>query len=345
MTTYGTTTRSNRTWTWAAIAFAFVFFITLPLWLRLGGREEYYLHSLANIFTHGMVALGLRLLWRTGLVSFGTAGFIAIGGYIAGYLSRDIGISFWFSLPLGGLAAAAFATVLGIPILRLKSSYFFLISWATGEIIRLSFLYLFKPVFGGWQGFRKIPLPDAIDLFGIVTIDFSQKAHWYYLAFFLLCLTVIIMTRIDYSWIGKTIGALSDAPDLCESLGVATMYYRVFAFATACFFAGVAGAVYGSFNTFLHPESFTIIQSIETVSFVIIGGAATVWGPILGAFVVKGIALGVRGFGAYEVIFSGLMMILVMIFIPEGLTGLPRRIRRYFSRRKVTKDTVIGHGD
>ena len=80
----------------------------------------------------------------------------------------------------------------------------------------------------------KIPLPDAIDLFGIVTIDFSQKAHWYYLAFFLLCLTVIIMTRIDYSWIGKTIGALSDAPDLCESLGVATMYYRVFAFATAC---------------------------------------------------------------------------------------------------------------
>ena len=109
-----------------------------------------------------MVAIGLRLLWRTGLVSFGTAGFIAIGGYAAGLLSRDIGISFWLSLPLAGIAAAVFAILVGIPTLRLKSSYFFLISWATGEIIRLSFLYLFIPFFGGWQGFRKIPLPDAI---------------------------------------------------------------------------------------------------------------------------------------------------------------------------------------
>ena len=129
------------------------------------------------------------------------------------------------------------------------------------------------------------------------------------------------MTRIDRSRIGTAIVALYDAPDLCEAVGVPTMYYRVFAFAMACFFAGVAGAVYGSFNPFLHPESFTIIQSIETVSFVIIGGAASVWGPILGVFVVKGIAMGVRGLGAYEIIISGLMMIFVMLVIPEGLVG------------------------
>ena len=331
MTTYGIEPVTNTSWKWGVTGVVFVFFMTLPLWFK----EEYYLHALVNIFIHSMVAIGLRLLWRTGLVSFGTAGFIAIGGYAAGLLSRDMGVNFWISLPLGGCAAAIFATLIGIPTLRLKSSYFFLISWATGEIIRLSFLYLFIPVFGGWQGFRKIPLPDAIAIPGFPEIDFSQKVHWYYLAFFLLCMAVVIMTRIDYSRIGTTIGALFDAPDLCEAVGVPTMAYRVFAFATACFFAGVAGAVYGSFNTFLHPESFTIIQSIETVSYVIIGGAASIWGPILGVFVVKGIAMLVRGLGAYEIILSGLLMILVMLFIPEGLSGLPRRIRRFLTRRRV----------
>jgi branched-chain amino acid transport system permease protein len=123
------------------------------------------------------------------------------------------------------------------------------------------------------------------------------------------------------------------------------MQYRVFAFAAACFFAGVSGAVYGSFNTFLHPESFTIIQSIETVSFVIIGGSLTVWGPILGVFVVKGIAMAVRGLGAYEIIVAGMMMIMVMIFIPEGLSGLPRRIRRFLNRRKVAKQMELSSGD
>jgi len=339
MTNYDTDTATNSAWRrYLAIAF-FVFFLTLPIWFK----EEYYLHALVNIFTHSMVAVGLRLLWRTGLVSFGTAGFIAIGGYVAGLLSRDIGISFWLSLPLAGLAAAGFAILIGIPTLRLKSSYFFLISWATGEVIRLSFLYLFIPVFGGWQGFRKIPLPEGIVIPGILVVDFSQKVHWYYLAFFLLCVTILIMTRIDYSRIGTTIGALFDAPDLCESVGVPTMAYRVFAFSAACFFAGVAGAIYGSFNTFLHPESFTIIQSIETVSYVIIGGASSVWGPILGVFTVKGIAMGVRGFGAYELIFSGMMMIFVIIFIPEGLSGLPRRIRQYLNRRKVREQMEQDH--
>ena len=169
--------------------------------------------------------------------------------------------------------------------------------------------------------------------------------HWYYLAFFLLCIAIVIMTRIDRSRIGMAIVALYDAPDLCEAVGVPTMYYRVFAFAMACFFAGVAGAVYGSFNTFLHPESLTIIQSIETVSFVIIGGAASVSGPILGVFVVKGIAMTVRGLGAYEIIISGLMMIFVMLVIPEGLSGLPRRVKRYLTRHEVAEQMALSRGD
>tara|TARA_Y100000588_G_scaffold348378_1_gene397891 strand:+ start:2310 stop:3335 length:1026 start_codon:yes stop_codon:yes gene_type:complete len=341
MTSQDIPSSSKINWKWSIGALIFLFLVTLPIWFK----EHYYLHAMTNMFLHGMVALGLRLLWRTGLVSFGTAGFIAIGGYAAGLLSRDMGISFWLSLPVGGLAAATIAILIGIPTLRLKSSYFFLISWATGEVIRLSFLYLFIPVFGGWQGFRKIPVPDAINIPGLWNIDFSSKAHWYYLAFFLLCVTVIIMTRIDFSRIGKTVVALYDAPDLCESVGVATMYYRVFAFATACFFAGVAGAVYGSFNTFLHPESFTIIQSIETVSFVIIGGSLTVWGPLVGVAVVKGIAMAVRGLGAYELIVAGMMMIFVMIFIPEGISGLPRRFKRFLNRRKVEQQMELSGGD
>ena len=338
---FGSQDRSNAMWKWIVSGVIFAFFLTLPIWFK----QEYYLHVLVNVFLHSMVALGLRLLWRTGLVSFGTAGFIAIGGYAAGLLSRDLGFDFWLSLLLGGFAAAFFSILIGIPTLRLKSSYFFLISWATGEIIRLSFLYLFIPFFGGWQGFRKIPTPAPIDIPGIGLIDFSQKAHWYYLAFFLLCLTVVILIRIDRSRIGTTIEALRDAPDLCESVGVPTMYYRVFAFAIACFFAGVAGAVYGSFNTFLHPESFTIVQSIETVSYIVIGGAVPVWGPILGVFVVKGITLVVRGLGEYEIIISGVMMILVMIFIPEGLSGLPRRLKRYLTKRRVGEQMELSRGD
>ena len=90
MTVYRTQVAANQTWQWVLVGVAFAFFLTLPVWFK----EIYYLHALVNFFLHSMVALGLRMLWRTGLVSFGTAGFMAIGGYMAGLLSKDMGVSF-----------------------------------------------------------------------------------------------------------------------------------------------------------------------------------------------------------------------------------------------------------
>ena len=258
---------------------------------------------------------------------------MAIGAYTTAILVKDLGISFWLALPLGGITAAVIAMLIGIPTLKLKASYFFLVTFAMGEVIRLTFSYIWTPVFGGPSGISKIPPPDPISIPGLFTLEFVTRGSIYYLVLCTLLIAVLVMYRIDKSRIGAAILAVRDAEDLAEAVGIAAMRYKVFAFSTACFFAGIAGGIYAHYLSQVSPVSFTILQSVDFLAFVVVGGSATVLGPVLGTVLLRTIGAAVRGVGAYEVIFSGVLMILVIMFMPEGMLGVPRAVSSFIRRR------------
>jgi len=328
--------RKNRQSTFGYLA-VIVFLLLIPLWLK----HQYYLHVLVIMFMFSIPALGLRLIWRTGHVSFAQAGFMAIGGYTSSILAKFLGFNSWLALILGGILTAIIAVAIGIPTLRLKSSYFFLVTYAMGEVIRLTFLYLWTPVFGGAIGITGVPRPDPIAIPGIFRLAFLTKGSFYYLVLFFLFVTVLVMHRIDKSRIGATLQAIRDAEDLAKAVGIPTMRHRVFAFATACFFAGIAGGFYAQYHSQVSPLSFTNIVSMEIFAFVVVGGGGHVLGPILGTIMLKGIGEGVRGVGPYEIIVSGILMMLVMIFMPEGMLGVPKAIAALFRKRIKTPESSL----
>jgi branched-chain amino acid transport system permease protein len=309
-----------------------IFLMLIPFWVK----HQYYLHVAIIMFLFSIPAIGLRLIWRTGHVSFAQAGFMAIGGYTSAILTKFVGVNFWLAWLIGGILAAMIAIAIGIPTLKLQSSYFFLVTTAMGEVTRLSFLYLWTPVFGGAIGITGVPHPNPIVIPGLLRVEFVTKTSFYYLLLVVLIITVVVMRRIDKSRIGATLQAIRDAEDLAKAVGMPTMRYRVFAFATACFFAGIAGGIYAHYNLQVSPLSFTNLVSMEIFAFVVVGGSSHVLGPVLGTILLKGIGEIVRGAEQYEIIFSGTLMMLVMIFMPAGLLGVPKAISTFIKKRSGT---------
>ena len=140
-------------------------------------QNDYFLHVLIAVFYHIVYASTYRFILRTGQFHFGAHAFIGIGAYASVLLVMRMGFSFWLAMPAAGLIAAGFAILIGYPTLRLKGVYFAIITWGFGATLR--FVYMrFKEPFGGALGIFAIPGPDSVSIFGIATIDFSQKTHF-----------------------------------------------------------------------------------------------------------------------------------------------------------------------
>ena len=304
--------------------------------------NQYHLHVVIVTLLFSIVSLGMWLIFRTGQVSFAQAGFLAIGAYTTACLTKYLGVSFWLALPVSGATAAAFAIAVGIPTLRLRGSYFFLVTFAMGEAIRLTLNYVWVPVLGGPNGISRIPGPDPFVIPGLFTLEFgtsySGKTSYYYLVLFAFIISFLIMRRIDKTRIGRTIVGLQDAEDLSEAIGVRTLSYRVFAFAAACFFTGIAGGIYAGYLSSIGPASFTMLQSLEFFIYIIVGGAVSVWGAVIGTFFIEFLGEAVRGWGELEIVLSGFFTIMVVLFFPSGLVGLPKTIKRFIDRRRGIVD-------
>ena len=160
------------------------------------------------------------------------------------------------------------------------------------------------------------------------------NTSYYYLVLAFFAVTMLIMRQVDRTRVGKTIVGVRDAEDLSEAIGVPTMAYRVFAFAFAAFFTGMAGGIYAAYHTFIDPVTFLIVHSIEYLSFLIVGGPGSVWGPLLGTAVVETIAELGRGYGLGEFVISGLLMMVIVLFFPVGLVGVPQALKRFIDRRR-----------
>lgn len=302
----------------AYIAFL-VILVLLPIFLK----SPYELHLLIMIMTVGIAALGFRLVYNTGKVSMAQGSFVAIGAYTSALLVTRLGLSFWLALPLAGLVTAILGGLIGYPALRLRGSYFVILTFGLAEAIELALLNGGKFT-GGVMGITKIPSP-VIALPGLAPIEFISKVPYYYLALALLALTIVVMYRLDHSRLGRVFGAIAQNDRLAESVGINLGMYTTQAFIIACFFSGLAGAFLAHYIRVVTPHSYGLWQGVYYLMYTIIGGAGSIFGPIIGAAGLLYLSRFLVAFGRYELIIYGAILIIFMIFLPNGLLSLLSR--------------------
>jgi len=298
-------------------------FITLPLVLG-----DYHLNILLMMLIWIIVAVSYRLLATTGEISLGHVVVMGIGGYASAILSRNMGVSFWISAPLGGLMAAGFAAATAYPLFKMKGFYFVLGTFGVAEAVRLTWRRWVVP-FGGEGGFRYIPSPS------IGSFTFDSPVSYYYLALGITAACLIAMYLIDRSRVGRTLVAIHSQDSLCESLGINVLAYKTIAYVTASFFAGIAGALIGHYIQMLAPSQFSLTFILYLVVWVVVGGLNTFWGPIIGVLALYSIqeVLRVRLL-EYMPMFYGIVLIAMVFALPGGLESLPSRIREWRKARK-----------
>ncbi len=292
--------------------------------------DKYMLHIAITISLNVALATSMWLIWTLGLISFAHAGFMGIGAYTSALLLTKLGIPMWGGLIAGGLMSAAFALLIGIPLMRTRAVYFFMASWAVGEVIKRNFAY-FRDFFGGWNGVFDIK-PPTLSM-GPVQIDFADRLAFYYLALLIVGMIVTSIYRINKSRTGMILWAIHEQETLAQHIGINVPRQKVITFVIACFFAGVTGALYAHYQTYINPKSFDIWKSEFALVHMIVGGLTTVGGPVVGAISLTILDETLRAAGHFRVISFGVLLIAVVLLLPGGLESIPQRIRKFLQRK------------
>jgi len=282
--------------------------------------------NLAIIYAVSAVGLNL-LLGVAGQISLGHAAFMGIGGYTSAILMMRYGIPAVFSVLAGGLLAGLFGLVIGFPALRLKGFYLAIATMALGTAV--TDVIKRMEVLGADRGLTNVP---PISIFGY---QFSSEFAKYYLYLAILLLTIFLVNNLLKSKTGMAFRAMRDSEVAAKVFGINISYYKVLAFVISSFLAGVAGAMYGHSLSYLHPAMFGFGLSIEFLAITIIGGIGTLWGPVLGSalWIIVPRLFGTRLEAMAGVLF-GVILILVVLFLPRGLSELIMRINKLFSRKE-----------
>ena len=305
-------------------AFLLATFVLVPVLIVASGRWDLY-YTLTSVALLAIGSAGVWLTFYIGRINIGQGAFALMGGYVSAILMTQAGVSFWASLPLAGLFCAAISVLIGLPILRLRGVYFAMITLVLTEVTRLTALAL--PVTNGAKGITSIPLPGALQIFGITIIpDFATienpKLAFYFLAVTLMVLSYAALWRIVNSRLGHLCRSLQQNEELAASIGVNTAYLRVLAYAISSFFGGLAGAVFVAISQSIYPSSFAVADSVNFMLYCFVGGLGFVSGPMLGTFLLY--------FGwdllsvakEYQLLVYSSAMIAMMLVLPNGVLSL-----------------------
>jgi branched-chain amino acid transport system permease protein len=283
--------------------------------------ESYHLHLVNITYIYMILALSLGLIVGfIGELSLGHAAFFAIGAYSSALITKDLGLSFWVTLPIAIALAAIAGFLVGYPSLKLKGPFFAITTLAFGEITRLVINNL-EELTRGAMGLPGIKPPDPILIPKVFTIDFYDRRAFYYLILLFVIVSVIIIYRIVYSRVGRAFVAIREDEVLAKSIGINSMRYKRMAFVVASAMAGLAGSLYAHYFLFISPVSFDIAQSINIVLMVIIGGSNSIVGPMLGAFLITLLPEILRAIAQYRMVIYGAILVFAIIFMPEGIVG------------------------
>lgn len=275
----------------------------------------YYLHLINLSLITIILALGLNLLTGyAGQISIGHAAFYAIGAYSSAILTTRLGISFWLSLPLAGLIAALFGYVIGRPTLRLKGAYLAVGSIGIGEITQLV-LTNWTGFTGGALGIKGIHPPV---LFGY---KLDSDMSYYYMLAVMIIIVYLLVSRIIDSELGRAFKSIREDEVAAQFMGVDVARLKVLAFIISTFLAGIAGSLYAHLEGYISPAGFGFTQSVAFLIMILAGGLGFKIGPIIGVLILTFAREGLRFFNNYQLVVYGLLLILIIIFMPKGIAG------------------------
>jgi branched-chain amino acid transport system permease protein len=291
--------------------------------------SPYVLQILTLAGINVILAVSLNLInGFTGQFSIGHAGFMAIGAYTSSFLSVNFGQileRFFRFLPegprrgavlvlvlaVGAICAAIAGFLVGVPSLRLRGDYLAIVTLGFGEIIRVFILNI--DAVGGARGFSGIPKYAS---FG-----------WVY---FFAVGTIVVVSRIVNSSFGRTLLAVREDEIAAEAMGVNTTRAKVISFVISSSIAGIAGGLFAHYLMYVHTNSFTFLKSIEIIIMIVLGGLGSITGSVVGAMLYIALTEGLRTFEQYRMVAFSLLLILIMIFRPQGLMGH----RELFGRKR-----------
>jgi len=302
--------------------------LAAPWW-----ASEYVMTQLHFIGIYSIVGLGLMLLVGfTGQISLGHAAFLAVGAYTETLL-QAAGWPFWLSLPCAALLSAAVGVIVGLPALRLKGIYLAIATLAFGVIVE-EILARWDSLTGGNSGKHVKP----VELFGT---KLDGDADFYYLVLGLTALCCVALANLLRSPTGRAFVAIRDSEISASCLGVNLAKYKTLSFALSAALTGIGGALYAHKVSFISPEQFTLLVSIEMVTIVILGGVGSLHGAVFGAaFVIvlpqlisiakDYLPSGVAGAAGLQSTVFGLVLIAFIVFEPLGLYGRWLKVRTWF---------------
>jgi branched-chain amino acid transport system permease protein len=301
----------------------------------------YVLFALTLTLCYAIPAMALNLLLGyTGLVSLGHMGFAGVGAYVTAVLMKHGIASFAPSIAAGTLAAGFVGALVGVPCLRLRSHFFIIVTLAVGMLLFLLFNNL-DWLTGGAAGLPGIPRPRPFDL-GFAVVDPRRPVGIYLLAATVFVLVFVIQYALVRSDFGRSLAAIRQDETLAASRGVDVFAHKLTIFAISAAIAGLGGGLQVVFLRAAAPQSFGLLEDINLVLIVIVGGAGSLFGPSLGALLFVALPEALRVADAFRMVLFGATLVALALFAPRGLWGLASAAARKL-RSDESAVARVGH--
>lgn len=309
------------------LAFVSLFVVAFPFLF-----SSYQTNIMTTALMYIVLGLGLNIVvGLAGLLDLGYVAFYAVGAYSYALLNVHFDLGFWAALPIGAMLAATFGVLLGFPVLRLRGDYLAIVTLGFGEIIRLV-LENWNAFSFGPSGIANIPKPT---FFGVTLSMDLATVYIYFLALLLVLFTIFVVNRLQNSRIGRAWIALREDETACQAMGIDRTKTKLSAFALGATWAGMVGVFFAAKTTFINPASFTFLESAIILSIVVLGGMGSTVGVVVGALVFILLPEYLRAFSDYRMLLFGAIMVIMMIYRPQGIIN---KVRRTYSYAKSSDD-------
>ena len=277
--------------------------------------NDFYYEIAILALLNALICIGLNLLMGyAGQVSLGHGAFAGLGAYISVVLSSNYELSPLLSIFIAIMIMGVLAFIISKPILNLKGHYLAMATLGIGIIINI-ILEVEEEITGGSDGMSV----DSLSVFGY---EFSDSISWYILCAVLLVFTIWAFENLINSPFGRLLRSIHDSEKAADSVGINVSHYKSIVFVISVVIATVAGSLYAFFSGFISPQEASFSHSIEFVVMVVLGGLGRVYGALFGAVILTALPQFLTAFEEYETLIFGMIIILVMVFMPKGISSL-----------------------
>jgi len=283
--------------------------------------NPYLVSVVMTAYVTAIAVYGLDvLLGYTGQLSLAHAGFFGIGGYTVGVLTADYGFGFWTALPIALAVTIVLAHVIGLAALRTRHDYFAVFTLAVGAMIVIV-IDRWESVTGGTDGLIGIPPPPPIG-----PLRFDTLTAQYYLILGFLLFTIYVVWALMHSLVGRTFLAVRNSEELARAVGIDAGRTHQLSFVISAALAGLGGSLYAVFLGYIGPAMGNVQMTFMMLVYLMIGGVASLAGPLVGTLLVMGLMQALQAFNEYQMMVLGPILVVVIVFFPQGLAGQGRRV-------------------